>query len=158
MIRLNSSSPLSSRTVAEKPDPERMRLVLAALLTSDLNKEIDAICRERLSVDICRISVGYTTLVAVYYFYSVDASINFIVGRKQSSTLYSEQNLQGPWSISPDISASRSLALVAVLQTLLHLEGMCRTKGMPLDECLLRHRRISVGCEHGHHVLCNVFD
>ncbi|PCH40400.1 WD40 repeat-like protein [Wolfiporia cocos MD-104 SS10] len=95
-------------TVSAKSDAthkhklEQLRCVLGGLLTFGLSSEIDPICHEKLSIG--------TLPVSAHYFGS------------RAISLYGERSTQGLWSVSPDVSALRALALISLLQTLAHHE------------------------------------
>ncbi|KAJ3534487.1 hypothetical protein NM688_g7130 [Phlebia brevispora] len=81
---------------------DNIRSILSAVLTFSLNEEIDRICRENLHIHHSNASVG--------------------VSAHDATTVFVERGQRGPWMISPEVSAARASAIVALLQALLLYE------------------------------------
>lgn len=104
---------------ARERTAEVLRSFLQILLTPGLNHDIDAICRDQLGLSATQASVGFHRFLlwspSTQGLYS-----DLIKHRNQASTLIVSGNSQNPWCISGEVSASRALALIACLRTLMN--------------------------------------
>ncbi|PCH40392.1 WD40 repeat-like protein [Wolfiporia cocos MD-104 SS10] len=105
-IKQYSSNPPATESAKSdtvlKHKLEQLRCVLGGLLTFGLSSEIDRICHEKLAIGALPVSAHYFGSRAI--------------------SLYGERSTQGLWSVSPDVSALRALALLSLLQALAHHE------------------------------------
>ncbi|CCL99455.1 uncharacterized protein FIBRA_01473 [Fibroporia radiculosa] len=97
-----ASGPVASS--ADRSHTDHLRSMLSVLLTFGLSGQIDIMCREKLKVDTAYGLVGYASQLTACLFTRLDPL--------------------DAWTVSSEVSASRSLALVAVLQALIHREGL----------------------------------
>ncbi|KAG2009823.1 TFIID and SAGA subunit, variant 2 [Coprinopsis cinerea AmutBmut pab1-1] len=77
---------------------DRLRLLLAVVLTPGLSPDLDSVCSGKLNLPPAIVGVGLSSL--------------------KTTTLYSSAQPQDPWCISGNVSASRLLAIVYVTRAL----------------------------------------
>ncbi|KIM43090.1 hypothetical protein M413DRAFT_26286 [Hebeloma cylindrosporum] len=77
---------------------ERQRLMLSALLTPGLNADVDSICYGKLGARASSAIVG--------------------VSSPSNTTIYQTSRSHDVWCISPKVTASRALAIIAVLRAM----------------------------------------
>ncbi|VDB82793.1 unnamed protein product [Peniophora sp. CBMAI 1063] len=93
----DSSANLNEASVGELHD------VLAAVLTPGLNADVDHICRDKLHIEATSVTVGHFS--------------------QHSTSLLSAHGAREPWCVSEEVSAVRSLVIVALLRALGHIEN-----------------------------------
>ncbi|KAK7689913.1 hypothetical protein QCA50_006552 [Cerrena zonata] len=88
--------------VALPSNAEEVRTIISFLLTPGLDPNIDRICVDLLKVPKHPVNIGIHT--------------------QNIATLYADNDSRSVWCISPEVSARRATALIALLQVLLHYE------------------------------------
>ena len=99
---------------------DRLRLVLSTLITPGLNADIDSICYGNLSISPSSAIVGLSRCVYSpclrFGIYNRNCSI-------EATTVYQTSLSRDIWSISPNVSAARALAIIVVLRAMSLFEG-----------------------------------
>jgi WD repeat-containing protein 7 len=100
---------------------DRLKLVLSTLITPGLNADVDSICYGILSLFPSSAIAGLSRCV-----YHLACEFLVIYNRNYSikaTTVYQTSLPQDVWSISPNVSAARALAIIVVLRAMSLFEG-----------------------------------
>jgi hypothetical protein len=103
---------------------DRLRLVLSTLITPGLNANVDSICYGILSSSPSSAIVGLSRCV---FSFTLTCGFLVIYNRNYSieaTTVYQTNLPQDIWSISPNVSAARALAIIVVLRAMSLFEGI----------------------------------
>ena len=101
---------------------DRLRLVLSTLITPGLNDNVDSICYGILSISPSSAIVGLSRRVfSPYLCFFIIYNRNYSI---DATTVYQTSLPQDIWSISPNVTAARALAIIVVLRAMGLFEGI----------------------------------
>ncbi|KAI0763531.1 WD40 repeat-like protein [Trametes elegans] len=108
LLRQLSAAPAASSTASPSLSPnaklERVRALLSILLTFGISEGIDTICTENLAIKLTFVTSGTASA--------------------ETLTIVPQPNVSSVWTLSPDASADRAIAILAMLQSLTQFEDL----------------------------------